>query len=288
MLLPGGVIGVAVFFIIAGYFGIQSDKVKLKDIVYKTVSYSLLGLVFWLILVVFDILPLNNGTISVFACFTKGFFPCASSTYWFITIYIIIMLCKPVINEYFRKLSDGQLVGMFILLLFISACLRVTAGKMLELYQGMTYYLAGVILYRLQNRLKGRNFTCILFAVAGWFGYAIFEGSNFLGEISGLIATVIMGTIAAFGVSAFFLYGKEFQNRTINKIGASTLAVYLIHENPLLREALWSKLLHVETYQVQSILFPFWACISIVVVFVTCVIIDITKIEYIDRVICKR
>ncbi len=288
MFLPGGIIGVAIFFIIAGYFGIQSNKVKVTNIIYKTVSYSLAGLIIWLILTILNVLPSNIGIRGFFECFTKGFFPCASSAYWFITIYILIMLCKSIINEYFRKLSDSQLVGMFMLLLFIYACLRAISGSMLELYQGMTYYFIGVMLYRFRDRLEGRNFVFVLLATIGWFGYVIFEISNIGGQISGLIATVIMGTISAFGFSAFFVYKKEFQNRIINKIGISTLAVYLIHENPLLREGLWSKLLHVETFQVKSLLFPLWAFLSIFSIFIVSVVIDLVKTETIDKVLRKR
>ena len=49
-LLPGGVVGVAIFFLIAGYFGINSDSIHLNKIVIPTCIYSILGLLVVLIL----------------------------------------------------------------------------------------------------------------------------------------------------------------------------------------------------------------------------------------------
>lgn len=283
-LLPGGIVGVAMFFIIAGYFGIQSDKVKIKDIVYRTVTYALIGLILWLVLTALGVLPLV-GFKSTFESVTKEIFPCASSTYWFVTIYIIIMLCKPAINAFYRKFSDKQLLELWLLLLLIYTCLRLTTGSMLGLYHGMTYYLAGVVLYRFQDKLKRvKGAVYIILGIVGWGGYAIFDAMSSFGVLSGLISTVIMGTISAVGFSAFFICGKVFSNTTINKIGASTLSVYLIHENPLLREVLWSKILNVETVQIQSILFPLWGCVSVVGVFAVCIVIDMVKNKTLDKV----
>ena len=39
--LPGGVVGVGIFFLIAGYFGIQSDKIRVSSVIKTVLFYSL-------------------------------------------------------------------------------------------------------------------------------------------------------------------------------------------------------------------------------------------------------
>lgn len=283
LLLPGGIIGVAIFFIIAGYFGIQNDKVKIKSIVFETASYSLLCFAIWTILMCCHVFPLKFSLEDI----TKCFFPCAGNTYWFVTTYIILMLFKPTINVYFRKLSNKQLICIFFLLILIYACLRITAGSLLGLYQGIVYYLAGVILYRFHHKIKKSPYAYALLGIIGWLGYAFFEISHLGGQLSGVMSTTIMGTVSALGIAAFFLYGKECDNYMINKIGASTFAVYLIHENPFLRETLWSKILHVETFQMYSSFFPLLACLSVTGVFVVCIMIDLIKKNSLNKLFYK-
>lgn len=54
-LLPGGVVGVGIFFIIAGYFGIEQNKVSISKIVQPVTFYGLFGCF------VYIILSLHNG-----------------------------------------------------------------------------------------------------------------------------------------------------------------------------------------------------------------------------------
>ena len=95
LLFPGGIVGVGTFFLVMGYFGIQSNNIKIKQIVKDTFFYSILGLLVYIVCGICGLVELSNFKNNIFSCII----PIASSTYWFISVYIIILMMKPIINS---------------------------------------------------------------------------------------------------------------------------------------------------------------------------------------------
>lgn len=104
LLLPGGIVGVAIFFMIMGYFGVKSDDVKIASVVRMTFIYSILCLVFYVVLDLFKLSSANCSLTDVLC----SFIPICSSRYWFITTYVVLSLIKPVINNYIK--ANGYFV----------------------------------------------------------------------------------------------------------------------------------------------------------------------------------
>ena len=111
LLLPGGIVGVGVFFLIMGYFGIQSNNIKIQQVVKETFLYSLIGLLVYVLCGIFGLVEITNSKSSILSCLI----PVASSTYWFITVYIIISMMKGFINSVVETIGGGikQYFGFF-------------------------------------------------------------------------------------------------------------------------------------------------------------------------------
>ena len=96
-LMPGGRVGVALFFLISGYFQISKSTVSVKRVVEETIFYSIFLQVIALVLKIGSL-----GSV------VRSFLPIASGSWWYVSSYILLMLCSPAINEYFKKLNRKQ------------------------------------------------------------------------------------------------------------------------------------------------------------------------------------
>lgn len=99
----------------------------------------------------------------------------------------------------------------------------------------------------------------------------------------------------AFSLFYFFLQKPPFYNKIINEVSASSLGVYLIHDNQYVRPFLWQRITGSSEYQ-NSYLLLVHMIISVICVFLICTLIDYmrrkifaTKLDdYIGRVCCSK
>ena len=84
----------------------------------------------------------------------------------------------------------------------------------------------------------------------------------------------------------------------INKLAKTTLGVYLIHDNELLREIIWNQWFHIEQWFEKSNWYIIYLPCAAIMVFLICIIIELmrdfivrrcstTRIKTIQR-ICKK
>lgn len=137
-MLPGGVVGVAIFFIIAGYFGIESDAVRIRNIIEITYFYAWLG-------VGLRFIASRLGFVESLASrvFLGDLFPISTELYWFSSAYIMIMLMKPVLNRYIRLETLEQSMIRICIVLFVYSILRTVNAHYLGIVNGIIYYYVG-------------------------------------------------------------------------------------------------------------------------------------------------
>lgn len=106
-----GLIGVAIFVMITGYYLIESEfKVKrVVNIVLQTLFYTM-GL-----FVIFCIL--DNDNFSVINLF-KNMFPVIGQRYWFVTNYVILCFLSPFINKMLNIINRKQFILLLIVITF--------------------------------------------------------------------------------------------------------------------------------------------------------------------------
>ena len=150
--------------------------------------------------------------------------------------------------------------------------------------------LHGFHIKALQNKWCWRGILVVLIGL--WFAISAgagikgltYQSAELIGDVtkyfpifSVLISSALL--VVALGI-------KPFHCKFINLISGSVLAVYLIHDNPLVREFIWWTISpnidligsnHIFVHMIQKVLF----------VFVTCVVIDQIRIWLIEKPIEK-
>lgn len=104
---PGGEVGVALFFMITGYFMYEREKGSIKKIWCETYFYGVVAILIFFIskLVGFSYTYLTNGN-AVKDIIEYLFIPQISGIWWFVTAYIILILFLPVINPLLIHLKE--------------------------------------------------------------------------------------------------------------------------------------------------------------------------------------
>ena len=278
LLLPGGVVGVGIFFLIMGYFGIQSNHIKVTPIVKDTLFYSVLGLFVYLILWILGFVDLYDIKSSILFCIA----PVTNSTYWFVSVYIILSMMKPFLNQVVESIvGEYKISTLLTALLIYYLIVRYNTATYLGIIQGLVFYILGVLIKTNERLLfQKKSSRYLILGLIGWILYVLFTNISWLKfySLNGLLSIIgicICGTMSAVCFTLFFVSKAEFLNTKINKIASTTFSIYLIHEHPLLRRTLWSSILHVEQFQWKSPYFILYAIASIILVFTCSAAIDI-------------
>lgn len=291
LLLPGGVVGVGIFFLIMGYFGIQSNHIKVTPIIKDTLFYSVLGLFVYLILWILGFVDLYNIKNSILSCIT----PVANSTYWFVSVYIILSMMKPFLNQVVESIGGGyKICTLLIVLLIYYSIVRYNTATYLGIINGFVFFIIGAVIKKYETMLcSKKSILYLILGLTGWILYVLFNNISwfdidFVNGILSIVGICFWGTMSAACFFLFFISKAEFLNTKINKIASTTFSIYLIHEHPLFRRTLWSSILHVEQFQWGSPYFILYAIASIILIFTCSAAIDIFFKQVLMKVKRKR
>lgn len=272
-LIPGGRVGVALFFMITGYFQVKKPNCSIKKVVIETFFYS--------VAIQFFALIFHIGSLGTLI---RTILPLSSNSWWFVSSYVVLMLCSSVINGYYLKLSKRKKQGLLVIAwLFLYTIPYLFQTTYYSLERGVLFYLIGAYIrteikfdeIHLSKKLLAFLFcgAWILYVPLGYVYYSgysnnkiysmIFEGIVFNGGIVIICATTI-----------FLLFNliKPFENLVINMIAKSTFGVYLLHDN-MYRSYLWHNIFEI-SIKFQNNLFPVIAVGIVLLIFFICVCID--------------
>lgn len=174
------VIGVNVFFLISGYFGIHFKLRKLIKIIFELYFYStglsLLGI-------------LSGVTTFSLDFFIKNIiFPFWN--YWFIYAYVLVYTVSPLINIGLDKIEKEQATAIFIFFGVIFCIVAFVCDGIVSIHYGYTF------LFSLFSYITGRMMS----------KYQIFEPQNIRQGILAWSATSLFTAVVA---SAFIILGKK-------------------------------------------------------------------------------
>lgn len=243
-----GDLGVAVFLLISGYFR-SSFRIRALSRLLAQVWFYSVGL--------FLVCRFVLGCPYTGEMLLQVFLPTIYNEYWFFTAYMILFLMSPFINAMLDNLSRQQLKTMLILMVVLWSVIPGLTKQHLyaaELPQFLMYYCLGAY-FRMypHNRLQKKSLQWALtvgtFAVL--FGLTVLLGylERMTPEAFGASARLYnrnspLVLAAAVGLLSLAVYAKPFTSRFINTLGGCTFGVYLIHDNPVVRELLWKDWLH--------------------------------------------
>lgn len=286
-------IHVDLFVLISGYFGL---KLRLKSLLMLYTSV----LFYTIILFTYsEITNINNGTNIL-----SLIFPLTHGDWWFIRIYVLLLFISPLLNIIIDKCNINN---------SWKTCLFITCGVNFyfsyiqevdtiyhygyDLSNFICLYFIGRYIYYKKDIFKTKNILYITFLIIILkiiFGLAckiysidhIFRLTDYCNPLNVLLAATV-----------FYLVVKwrpTWKNRIVNNISTSTLSVYLITDNSIIREQL--KIFthfYFTTIPIKELYLPTYLIILIMLFFL-CILIDKCRImimkpfldksiEYIDR-----
>ena len=275
------------YALISGYVGIKS---KFK---YSGIAALWLQVAFYTvsIAVIMAIVSPNMGKTEVF----NAFFPVSNKTYWYFTAYFCISFFTPVVNKAFESLTNGQLkaIGVAIILLF--SVLPLLAEKDVfftnrgysPIWLILLYVLGGIIARcDLFSKTKPVVFILLYFVmvVITWGERLICDylNSGRTGDDLLKIRLTLYTSPTVLFSAIFLIMGfskiktGKIASKLIGIFAPVSFSVYLIHENPYVREAVIKKLF-VDFPKFGAVKIFFVLLISAVAIYLVCAAIDMLR-----------
>ncbi|WP_455542985.1 acyltransferase [Intestinibacter sp.] len=279
------------FVMISGYFMINStfNIKKILNLWFQVWFYSVVIFIIFYIFKPFDLTRTD---------LINSILPISRNSYWFATSYILLYLFFPLLNKIVKKLDRVKLKRLIIVMIVFFGVLPeimpATYGILLGSGKGILWFATAYFMgayCRLYVDYKTINRKL---CVVGYFVPAIFA---LLVRISLIIVfkldpydtqqiwriygnNTIFITISSIYLFLFFMSYKDLRlkpkyEKVIIKISSCTFAVYLIHDNYLVRTWLWALL---KTYTwVKYPYFLLFLLVVNIVIFSICLMIEILR-----------
>lgn len=234
--MPSLHIGVIVFILISGFYGIKPSIKGFSKLLIITMVYF--------IPLQFAHLIIDDRLSHPKAILNTIMF-ISNTPYWFIRTYLYLYLCAPLVNAYIRLSSQKQLNAILIVIGIIAVYFGTTQGDT-SLNDGKNlvnfiflYLLGYTIKYYLPQLHKvKRIYYLIAFLIlnAGLvISLLFFPRGTFVGNEIWRFSFPYCSPILIFNASLLFLVfsGMSFYSKYVNSIAASMFAVYLLHCHPM-------------------------------------------------------
>lgn len=266
------IIGVDMFVLISGYFGIKTRWSGVWKFTLQVAFYSV-GIYFVGLLI--GIWTMNWTTI------LRSMMIYTETYYWFVPAYLGLMLIAPLLNA------------------AIGAMSKRTYSLVLPVLMAVTFYGGWVCDMKFSNDGYSTVNFCLLYLIARYIrlyvpghcrterrlrcAYAI----AYVVMLLGIFATSVFTSIA-FAYNSPFVIGAavallllfstmRFQSRIVNIVASSAFSVYLIHMHPLLWIRLKNLIISVAA-EMDYVIFGVWCIVVMVAIFLACVLIDQIRI----------
>lgn len=267
-------IGVPLFVLISGYFGIKPTLKGFLKLYLALLFYNLLFYAIRCLLgdVQFSLKP-----------FVKLFFPFSiGKRWWFFKVYLMLYLISPVVNYYRDKTGGGKLLLVSGVLTFYWGWFAhhpsLLDGK--NVVNFIFLYMLGHWLHTMVDtrggRIQNRIWYIIAYlAVAGGIGAFLFFANENMQNILKRICYGYNSPVLILMSILFFLVFTtfKFKNKIVNWIGISTLAVYCVHENNYFFRNEWYAYFE-ELYLSGTNAFPFILLGACACLFILCILLD--------------
>ena len=263
-----GQIGVAIFFIITGYFCCKSTFKfnRIVNVAAHTWLYSAIITLIYLSLYYFKLAPTTaseviNSSNGINTILTT-ILPISHNAYWFITSYILLLICTPILNNAIKRFSRTQLIICTSALLIISmiGTLLVSDPLARILPNSIIMYLMGASIRLCGDKIKLSNAKIIGLIL---LGIMLMILVNYIAALpnppivfkdilhSWLYTNGLQQIQWLIGAGLFVLFMRakpmlrnNLTAKFIRIAGASTFSVYLLHEHKFLLLSIYNNINH--------------------------------------------
>lgn len=294
-----GKVACSIFALSTGYFMIKS-KASLKENIKKALminiemffySAIILGIFYYKKIGKIDKITIKQSLISLIW------------GNWYIVAYTMLLLLIPYLNKMIKTLSKSQHRGLIILMLIIWCVIPTITDfkwKFSDIDFFIVMYVIGgyIRLYEVDKMKYANKWNLIivissaLLLVLSVFYFDnkgiklhdnnIIKNATKMKNINSIYSVIL-------AISSFLLFKRfTFKSKIINRISQSTLGIYLIHDNDLVRPYLWKNLWANTTYCSKRFLVLIQhITIKTLAVFLICLVIDQIRLLTIDKVFRK-
>lgn len=281
MIYPGGEIGVAIFFMITGFFGIDNYHLKYRKVAAEVAFYGI-----FIGVISFICLKITGGGISqeeYLEIAKTVLLPTTGGAWWFVVNYFYLILISPSLNKLFSQTGEkSYFKGIVICWVFLYIVGYLLSAPFLNLQRAILFYLIGGFIkkyVKIESNKKrflflvGFAFFWILYGSIKYIDLFYFGDLNILVK-GGCVFLRFLSVPLSATMIFIFLCSFDFSSILVNYVASSVFGIYLISDHPIVRGWLWDKVLKVYSCQYMSKLFPFYGIITIIIVFMVCLIID--------------
>ena len=302
-----GSIACSVFILISGYFTVQKTAPNIVEYYRRAVPLAM-EMTFYILLAL--VLAMTFDWIDLGRALTiQSLFPVIWGN-WFIVYYLLLFSVTPFLNEYLLSLSRDKFLKLLIGLMILWSVVPTFTNFMCRVgwvkFNGWDYsnvdffaimYMTGAFI-----KLHGHTFksyanswnllVAILASIFILVSCALFDYASVVTHNSLYIDKAryfhkpytIPAVILAISIFLFFK-NLHFKSRFVNWMAMSVVAVYIIHDNEIMRPVIWERVWPNMDY-FNAGYFDLYAhvVLKILAVFVCCLVIDKIRIATIHRV----
>lgn len=274
---------------ISGYFLCYSKSVKvdkLLSMVIQVWTYSILGYF------VFSVY-LQDNSINIRDLFI-AFTPLIHKTSWFFSCYILLYIMHPYINLVITNLDLWQFKKLLLIILvlwsFVPSILRIDFYAN-DFLQFVTFYMIGSYL-RLYDPFKKihHSWSIVLLMALLWLGLnSLLELCGFSSHIKD--ATLLLADknspfillTAALLCNAFIKSNIKYMG-IINEFAGCIGGIYLIHDNPYVRNYLYCNIFSLGNIS-HPFMLPLLVVFFVTITFLACYLIEKIRKSFYNRVV---
>ena len=288
----GGKTGINCFILITGYFMCISN-ITLKKFLKLLMEIEFYRVIIYLVFVCSGYQMFNMIS------FIKAVLPVKDISTAFTSSYLVFFLFIPFLNLLIHAMNKKQhltLIGLTVGIYSIWASLGFNVSFNYVTWFSVLYVIAAYIrMYPLplfENKtiwavlsiasivVSWSNVVVLMF-IAQKIGKALSWSYYFVNDCNKVLALIT-------GLCTFmFFKNLHFYSKSINSISAATFGVLLIHANgDVMRQWLWKDTLNnVGVYGTNVMVLH--AIISVLAIYIICTVIDILRINFIERPVMK-
>lgn len=248
--------GNIIFVICSAWFLIGSNRINLKKIVNIIIDSFLISVICLIVFKLFGA-PLNISLI------VKSLLPILFNNNWFVGCYIILYLVHPLLNIIILNISKENYFYLLITITIMYLIIAFFAGSVYFYtpFIGFVilYFIVGYLKIYLNNFSKNHRANKLFLFSSILLMFLILLGTNIIGfyvpQLSNKMlrwAVTINPFMIVIGICLFNIFKNlKVNTKLITNISSSTLYIYMIHENILVRD-IFKPIVWLYIYQLLS------------------------------------
>lgn len=285
--------GVNIFILISGYFLSVGHKFKISKLfklILEVFFYSVL-------IIVFGITAHKMTVIHAI----KLIFAIPVGFWQFITLYTMLYILSPYINVMLDNIQLKYLIKLIVLLSFTWIVFPSFCYYGFDISYSIAWfifvYILGACIRKVEKRIPTNPKLYLLLGLVSICIIALSEvliryvGINYLTILQNEVEhfrqyNSVFVMISAISLFLGFKQLKIKNNKVINLIASTSLAVYMLHDDNIFRYYLWRNVFKGASFQYSKLLIPH-AIGSCLLIFICFAIIDLLRQKFIEKPVMK-